>query len=199
MGMKNTRIATLVLFAAMFIAAAGCTISSNSSQAQLGTTPPTQTTNAAVPTVPGIQETIKNAGAVLLDESFSMKSGYQTVYKKYALEDFGYLYLYPGDTLKISVTANKPVNVLVIGKTDEIKFDSIEPVWDTALKQDQWDYSPLVPAFSQSNVEKKEMTFSIEDKSTYFLIIDPRFSSSLAGWKGSNHDDVFGTVRLTKI
>lgn len=197
--MTKTCIPFLILVAVVFIAVTGCTVTSDSSVAQPGTVSQAQKMTPATSTVAEALTTTKSSGAVLFDESFSMKSGYQNVYKKYALEDYGYLYLYPGDTFSISVTSSKPVNVLLIGKTDEIKFDSVEPAWDTVLKQDQWDYSPLVPAFSQSNVEKKEMTFTVEDKSTYFLIIDPRFASDLTGWKGSKHDEVQGTVRLTKI
>jgi len=196
--MKTTCVACLVLFAAVFIAVAGCTVPSGTTSAQPGTSSPVQQATTVSTPVTAVAATT-TSGVVLFGESFSMKSGYQTVYKKYALEDYGYLYLYPGDTFRISVTASKPVNVLVIGKTDELKFDSVVPVWDTALKPDQWDYSPLVPAFSQSNVEKKDMTFTIKDKSTYFVIIDPRFASDLAGWKGSSHDEVQGTVRLIKI
>ena len=196
--MKKMSIVLLVAIAAVFIAVAGCTVTSEAPGGRSVTSTPIQQTTAAPTTITEVPKTTA-AGAVLFEESFNMKSGFQTVYKKYALEDYGYLYLYPGDRFSLSLTSNKPVNVLVIGKTDEIKFDSVEPVWDTALKQDQWDYSPLVPAFSQSNVEKKEMTFTIKDRSTYYLIVDPRFASDLAGWKGSRHDDVIGTVRLTKI
>jgi hypothetical protein len=99
----------------------------------------------------------------------------------------------------ISINSDKPVNVLIIDKADEIKFPTVEPEWNTALKKDQWDYSPLVPVFSQSNVLRKDMTITIKDKSTYFLIIDPRFSSDQAGWHSSTHEEVHVDVKVTKI
>ena len=153
---------------------------------------------AAPPGTAGIAATSPPAQKTVLDERIILMSGYQTTYQKYAFEDYGYQYLYPDNTFRISVNSDKPVNVLVIDKDDEIKFPTIEPEWNTVLKKDQWDYSPLVPAFSQSNVVRKDMTFKIEDKSSYFIIIDPRFASDRAGWMGSRHDEVHVDIAVTK-
>ena len=162
--------------------------------------PGTQTgATAATPGTAGIAAASPQAQRTVLDERIILMSGYQTTYQKYAFEDYGYQYLYPGDTFRISVNSNKPVNVLVIDKDDELKFPSVEPEWNTVLKKDQWDYSPLVPTFSQSNVVRKDMTFKIEDKSSYFIIIDPRFASDQAGWKTSKHDEVHVDVVVTKL
>ncbi len=141
---------------------------------------------------PPAQKTVLNDRIVLM-------SGYQTIYQKYAFEDYGYQYLYPNDTFRISVNSDKPVNVLVVDKDDEIKFPSVEPEWNAVLKKDQWDYSPVVPVFSQSNVMRKDWTFKIEDKSSYFIIIDPRFASDQAGWTSSRHDEVHVDIEVTKI
>jgi hypothetical protein len=127
-----------------------------------------------------------------------MLSGYPTTYQKYAFEDYGYQYLYPGDTFKVSINSNKPVNVIVVNKDDEIKFPSVVPEWNTILKQNQWDYSPAVPVFAQSDVLKKDMTFTIKDKRSYFLFIDPRFSSEKT-WQGSKHEEVIVDVKVIKI
>jgi hypothetical protein len=175
-----------------------------------GTSPQVPGTAAGTPGIPagataaqagaaGTAATTPPAQKTILNERIVMMSGYQTMYQKYALEDYGYQYLYPDDTFRISVNSDKPVNVLVIDKDDEIKFPSIEPEWNTVLSKDQWDYSPVVPAFSQSNVVRKDMTFRIKDKGMYFIIIDPRFSSDHAGWKGSRHDEVHLDVAVTKI
>jgi hypothetical protein len=153
---------------------------------------------AAPPGTAGIAATSPPGQKTVLNERIILMSGYQTTYQKYAFEDYGYQYLYPDDTFRISVNSDKPVNVLVIDKNDEIKFPSVEPEWNTVLKKDQWDYSPLVPAFSQSNVVRKDMTFKIEDKSSYFIIIDPRFASDPAGWRGSRHDEVHVDIAVTK-
>jgi len=154
---------------------------------------------AAPPGTAGIAATSPPAQRTVLDERIILMSGYQTTYQKYAFEDYGYQYLYPDDTFRISVNSDKPVNVLVIDKDDEIKFPSVDPEWNTVLKKDQWDYSPLVPAFSQSNVVRKDMTFKIEDMGSYFIIIDPRFASDRAGWRSSRHDEVHLDVAVTKI
>jgi len=196
--MKHTGLIILIVVSGLLLTA-GCTLTSGPSGSSTGSGSPAQGTPVATTPITGIQATTTSPGALVLDDSFNILSGYQTRYKKYAFEDLNYQYLYPGDRFTISVVSDKPVNVLVIGKTDELKFDTVEPQWDTVLKPDQWDYSPLVPAFCGSNVQKKDMTFTIEDKSIYFLIVDPRFASDPAGWNGSRHDEVHVKVRLTKL
>jgi uncharacterized protein (DUF1330 family) len=136
---------------------------------------------------------------IIINEKINQMSGYKTTFQKYAFEDYGFQYLYSGDSFKVSINSDKPVNVLVIDKNDEIKFITADPEWSTILKKDQWDYSPLVPAFSQSNVLRSDMTFTIKDKSMYFLIIDPRFSSSQEGWRGTQHDAVNTEVKVIKL
>lgn len=175
---------------------AGCTGTAPTgtvTQAPGTSTPISTTAPVAAGTTP------VSSGKVIIDQRINLLSGYQTTYEKYPFEDYGYQYLYPGDMVKISINADKPVNVLVIDKGDEMKFDNVEPEWNTVLKKDQWDYSPVVPAFSQSNVLRKDMTFTVKDKSVYFLIIDPRFSSEQAGWKGSKHEEVHVDVKVTKL
>jgi hypothetical protein len=159
----------------------------------------TQVSTIATTAPPVLATTPAASGRVFIDERINLQSGYQTTYQKYNFADYGYTYLYPKDTISISISADKPVNVLVIDKEDEIKFPTVEPEYNTILKKDQWDYSPLVPIFGQSNVLRKDMTITIKDKSTYFLIIDPRFSSDHAGWHSSTHEEVHVDVKVTKI
>jgi hypothetical protein len=142
--------------------------------------------------------TAVSAGRVVINENINLQSGYQDTYKKYAFEDYGYQYLYPNDIFSVSINSDKPVNVLIVNKDNEMKFPTVEPEWNTVLKKDQWDYSPLVPTFSQSNVLRKDMTFTIKEKSMYFLIIDPRFASEQSGWKGSKHDPVNIDVKVIR-
>ena len=178
----------------------GCTGTSPQAPGTGSGSPGTQTgATAAPPGTAGIAAASPQVQRTVLDERIILMSGYQTTYQKYAFEDYGYQYLYPDNTFRISVNSDKPVNVLVIDKDDEIKFPTIEPEWNTVLKKDQWDYSPLVPAFSQSNVVRKDMTFKIEDTGSYFIIIDPRFASDQAGWRSSRHDEVHVDVSVTKI
>lgn len=195
--MNRTVVVILVLFLTGILFTAGCTSSMSS-----GSTPPQTTVSQNTPiatTAVSVVKTAHAGGILLLEKQINTQSGYQDTYTKFAFRDLGYEYLYPNDAFKISVDSDKPVNVLVIDKTDEIKFSSVKPVWNTVLKRDQYDYSPLVPVISQSNVIDKEMTFTITDKSEYFLIIDPRFASEQAGWDGTRHDPVLIYVKVVKI
>jgi hypothetical protein len=195
MDRKRTAILFLVLFGVLFTA--GCTLSSSSGQTS---TPAVVSQNTPVATTAvSVVKTTSPRGILLLEKQINTQSGYQNTFTKFAFRDLGYEYLYPNDAFRIIVDSDKPVNVLVIDKTDEIKFSSVKPEWNTVLKKDQYDYSPLVPVLSQSNVIEKEMTFTITDKSEYFLIIDPRFASEQAGWEGTRHDPVFISVQVIKI
>lgn len=184
--------AVLVLLG--IVLAAGCTGSPASPAA---TTPVTTAKSTAVSTTAAVVTTTISSGRVVIDERINLMSGYPTAYQKYAFEDYGFQYLYPGDTFKISINSDKPVNVVVVNKDDEIKFPAVVPEWNTILKQNQWDYSPVVPVFAQSDVLKKDLTFTIKDKRSYFLIIDPRFSSEKT-WQGTKHEEVHVDVKVTK-
>jgi hypothetical protein len=146
-----------------------------------------------------IVATTTSAGRVIIDEKINLQSGYQTMYQKYSFEDYGYQYLYPNDVFRISINSDKQVNVLVIDKDDELKFPIVEPGWNIGYAKDQWDYSPVVPVLSQSNVLRKDMTIAIKEKGSYFIIIDPRFASDNAGWKSGKHEAVNVDVKVTKF
>lgn len=180
------------------ITASGCTGMIPSGSATPTVTPSPSINTPVATTAVAIKTTTVSSGRTIIDERINMLSGYPTTYQKYAFEDYGYQYLYPGDTFKVSINSNKPVNIIVVNKDDEIKFPSVIPEWNTILKQNQWDYSPTVPVFAQSDVLKKDMTFTIKDKRSYFLIIDPRFSSEKT-WQGSKHEEVLVDVKVTKI
>jgi hypothetical protein len=198
--MKNILLPVLLIAIIGMTWCCGCIGTSPQKPGTASGIPGTQTgATAAQAGTAGIATTSPTAQKTVLNERIILMSGYQTTYQKYAFEDYGYQYLYPDDTFLISVNSDKPVNVLVIDKDDEIKFPSIEPEWNTVLKKDQWDYSPAVPAFLQSNVVRKDMTFKTKDKSSYFIIIDPRFASDQAGWKSSRHDEVHIDIEVTKI
>lgn len=179
------------------IVSAGCTTTGPTQGASQTTGGASQITVIAT-TASSVKSTTASSGRIILDERITLMSGYPTQYQKYAFEEYGYQYLYPGDTFKVSINSDKPVNVVVVDKGDEMKFPQVIPEWNTVLRKDQWDYSPVVPAFSQSNVVRKDMTFTIKDKSSYFLIIDPRFSSEQT-WEGSRHEDVHVDVKVTKL
>jgi hypothetical protein len=196
--MKRIVLVLLVITLAGVIVAAGCagtTPGPAPSSAATGATPPS---TPIATTAVAVQTTTATAGAVIIDERINLQSGYPTTWKEYNFENYGYVYFYPGDSFKISIDSDKPVNVLVIDKGDELKFPAVIPQWNTALKKNQWDYSPVVPVFTQSNVLRQDMTFTIKDKATYYLIIDPRFSSEQV-WQGSKHEEVHVDVKVTKL
>jgi hypothetical protein len=199
--MKHISFAFISFLAIALILCCGCTMTAPQQPSTGPQNPGTSAgASAAITAAPGAAaQTTVSSGRTIIDEKINILSGYQDRYKKYAFEDYGYEYLYPGDTFRISIDSDKPVNVLIIDKADEIKFPAIEPEWNTALKKDQWDYVGIVPIQSQSNVLRKEMTATIKNKSKYFLIIDPRFSSDQAGWRGSAHDQVNVDVKVTKF
>lgn len=195
--MRNLLCVCAVLVLTGIIMAAGCTGTSTGTVTSPGTTGTTQSTPIATTAVL-VTTTVQSSGTAIIDERINLMSGYTTTYQKYSFADFGYEYLYPDDTFRISINSDKPVNVIVIDKSDEMKFQNVIPEWNTVLKKNQWDYSPVVPAFSQSEILKKDMTFTVEDKAAYFLIIDPRFSSEKT-WQGTKHEEVHVDVKVTKI
>ena len=194
------KLISVVLFIAIIgiLCSCGCTGTAPQTPAS-GNQGTQQATTIATTAPASIVATTTSAGRVIIDEKINLQSGYQTTYQKYAFEDYGYQYLYPNDAFRISINSDKPVNVLVIDKDDELKFPAVDPEWNTVLKKDQWDYSPVVPVLSQSNVLRKDMTITIKDKRSYFIIIDPRFASDNAGWKSGKHDAVNVDVKVTKL
>ena len=136
----------------------------------------------------GVAATTVSSGRVIINEKINLPA---TSNKKYTFEDYGFQYLYPKDSFTISLNSDKPVNVLVIDKADDLKFPVVTPAWNTDLRKDQWDYSPVIPLFSQSNVLTKDMTFTVKNKSKYMLIIDPRYNG--------NNDEVHYDLKVTKI
>lgn len=197
--MKQILSLMVCLVIVAILLSAGCTGTAPATPATPSGSSGSSQSSPITTTVQAVAKTTTvSSGRVILDEQPPLMSGYPTVYQKYAFEDYGYQYLYPGDTFRIAINSDKPVNVLVIDKADEMKFSNVIPEWNTVLRKDQWDYSPVVPVFAQSNVLRKEMTFTVKDKSTYFLIIDPRFSSEQT-WQGSRHEEVHVGVKVTKL
>jgi hypothetical protein len=181
--MKKPVFLVLFIVLIVIVCSCGCTGVPPKNPVSQGTQQATMITTTA----PAGITTTTLRGRVIIDERVNIQS---TANKKYAFEDFGYQYLYPKDSFTISLDSDKPVNVIVIDKADELKFPTVTPAWNTDFGKDQWDYSPIVPVFSQSNVLKKDMTFTIKDKSSYFLIIDPRY--------GANQEEVHFDLKVIK-
>ncbi|WAC05455.1 MAG: hypothetical protein OS112_02170 [Methanoregula sp.] len=187
--MKQIFGALLVIAVIGLVLVAGCTSTApqTSPATSSGGTGAQQATTIATTAPVNAATTAVSAGRVIINEKINLPS---TTAKKYVLEDYGFQYIYPKDSFTISIDSDKPVNVLVIDKGDDLKFPVVTPAWNTDLRKDQWDYSPVIPVFSQSNVLKKDMTFTIKEKSKYIIIIDPRYN-------GSN-DEVHFNIKVTK-
>jgi hypothetical protein len=178
----------LVIAVVGLVLSCGCTgTTPQSPQTTSGGTGTQQATTISTTAPAGVAATTVSAGRVIINEKINLPA---TSNKKYVFEDYGFQYLYPKDSFTISLNSEKPVNVLVIDKGDDLKFPVVTPAWNTDLRKDQWDYSPVVPLFSQSNVLKKDMTFTIKEKSKYILIIDPRYSG--------NTDEVHFDLKVTQ-
>lgn len=186
--MKQILVFVLVIAVVGLVLSCGCTgTAPQSSQTTSGGTGAQQATTISTTAPAGVAATTVSSGRVIINEKINLPS---TANKKYAFEDYGFQYLYPKDSFTISLNSDKPVNVLVIDKADDLKFPVVTPAWNTDLRKDQWDYSPVIPLFSQSNVLTKDMTFTVKNKSKYILIIDPRYSG--------NNDEIHYDLKVTQ-
>jgi len=122
----------------------------------------------------------------IIDDTSAMYSAYRDGYKVYPLEDYGLNYLYPGETFKLSVNAEKPVNVFVIDSNDEKKFDGIKPVYELQPAKGDKDpqygytYAGLSPLVKEDKVIKKDNTFTVKKTGKYLVVIDQRFADPSA-------------------
>ena len=136
-----------------------------------------------------------------IDDRFAVYSAYRDGYKEYPLEDYGLNYLNAGDTFKLSIDAEKPVNVFVLNSDEENKFDTIKPVYEMQSEKGDtgpqygYTYTGISPLVKQDKVTKKDITFTVKKTGKYFIIIDQRFadpsSKTISFFKGD--------VKLSKI
>jgi hypothetical protein len=122
----------------------------------------------------------------ILNETPAIYSAYRDGFKEFPLEDFGLEYLHSGDTFRLSVDAEKPVNVFVVGYNDEKKFGSTHPVYELQpVKGDKepeygYTYAGITPLVKEDKVIRKDITFTVKETGKYFIIIDQRYSDPSA-------------------
>ncbi len=149
-----------------------------------------------------------NGGPDAINEIVGIPTGYVGTTKIYPLDEYGYSSLTPGDTLHISVSTNRPVNVLVLDAEAMSAFSKVDPV---AMKirnrtsdSEHWGYSygEISPnnggVFQEDLSLDTEVFVSIPKTSKYYFIIDPRFSyeySSYGGYPSSYTED-FVTAKV---
>lgn len=164
-------VAVLVILLAC---AAGCTSTSSTPAA----TAPAATASGAMSTTPA-------AGTAAPATATAAKSGIDTTvsvhFNDYACLDLqkalGVDYLYPDEKYSVWVTTpgsgTITPNLLVVDVTDNTKFGSVKPVWDSVQKT--WVYDgivPLVKIFDITSPQTKTLT--IKNQGHYYLCIDDR-------------------------
>ena len=118
----------------------------------------------------------------IIEDTTAIYSAYRDGFKEYPLEDYGLTYLYSGDTFRLSINAEKPVNVFVLDVNEEEKFDNINPVYEMqAAKGDMgsqygYTYDGISPLVKEDKVVKKDITFTVKKTGKYFIVIDQRFA-----------------------
>ena len=167
-------IAVLVILLAC---AAGCTSTSSTPTA----TAPAATASGA----PGATSAAPAAGTAAPATASATKSGIDTTvsvhFNDYACIDIqkalGVEYLYPDQKYTIGVTT--PVsgtispNLLVVDVSDNLKFSSVKPVWDSVQKT--WSYEGIVPLVKIIDVTSPQTkTLTIKNQGQYFICIDDR-------------------------
>ncbi len=139
-----------------------------------------------------------NDGPGAVNEIVGLSTGYVGSTKVYALDEYGYSSLSPGDSLHISVSTNKPVNVLVLDAEAMESFSRVEPVatniQNRTIDASHWGYSYGEISSNNGGVFQEDLSLDTEafvkipKNSKYYVVIDPRFSyefSSTGGYPSS--------------
>ncbi|MDD5189136.1 MAG: hypothetical protein PHF57_13100, partial [Methanoregula sp.] len=137
----------------------------------------------------------------IIDDKFAIYSEFRAGYKEYPLEDYGLNYLNAGDTFKLSIDSEKPVNVFVLSSNDEPLFDSIRPIWEIqAAKGNKeseygYTYAGISPLVKEDKVTKKDIVFTVKTTGKYVVMIDQRFADPYA----KTLSFFKGEIKLSKI
>ena len=122
----------------------------------------------------------------IIEDTTAIYSAYRDGFKEYPLEDYGLTYLYSGDTFRLSINAEKPVNVFVINLNDEVRFNGVKPVYEVQSakgdigSQYGYTYAGISPLVKEDKVVKKDITFTVKETGKYFIILDQRFADPYA-------------------
>ena len=167
-------IAVLVILLAC---AAGCTSTSSTPTA---TAPATTVSGTS-----GATSSAAAAGTAAPATASAAKSGIDTTvsvhFNDYACLDIpkalGVGYLYPDEKYTVWVTTpgsgTITPNLLVVDVTDNTKFSSVKPEWDSVQKT--WAYEGIVPLVKIIDVTSPQTkTLTIKNQGQYFICIDDR-------------------------
>ncbi|WP_321506803.1 hypothetical protein [uncultured Methanoregula sp.] len=122
----------------------------------------------------------------IIDDTFAVYDAYRDGFKVYPLEDYGLEYQNPGDTFRLSINSEKPVNVLVLNSEEKVQFDGITPVYEMQPEKGDreahygYTYTGISPLVKEDKVTRKDITFTIKKTGKYYIIIDQRFADPLS-------------------
>ncbi|MDD1719820.1 MAG: hypothetical protein LUQ25_07160, partial [Methanoregulaceae archaeon] len=143
-----------------------------------------------------------DAGPGAVNEIVGLSTGYFGTVKVYALDEHGYPSLSPGDSLHLSVSTPRPVNILVLDEEGMESFYRTDPV--SANIQNRtveavhrgYKYGDISPGngeiFHEDLSLETEAFVRIPEVSKYYVVIDPRFSyefTSIGGYPSSYTED----------
>ncbi|MBP1929464.1 hypothetical protein J2741_002011 [Methanolinea mesophila] len=150
----------------------------------------------------------RSEGPDTINEIVGIPTGYVGTTKIYPLDEYGYSTLAPGDSLHISVSTTRPVNVLVLDAEAMEAFSKVEPVAmnirNRTTDAEHWGYSYGEISANNGGIFQEDLSLdteafiSIPKTSKYYFVIDPRFSfeySSYGGYPSSYSED-FVTAKV---
>lgn len=145
-------------------------------------------------------------GAV--NEIVGLSTNYWGTPRIYALDDYGYPSLSEGDTIHLSVSTGRPVNILVLDGEAMDAFSRVDPVEVTVTNRTVdavhrgYSYGEISPnngeVFHEDLSLDTEAFVAIPAQSKYYVIIDPRFSSEFSSSGGyiSGFEEDFVTAKV---
>jgi len=190
--MRSFPVALIILLVCVLLVG-GCTTSDSNIQAEQSNIVPTQnqtTISTPIPTF-ATQPTIETQTSeatlrptaspslseeVILDEGTSVYSGFYKIYElKKLLPDDGVLY--PGDSFKVEMSSDQPVNILVVKDNELSTFKSGSITWDS--NNNEWKYpARLEPVVKYDEITRKNFEFEIESIGKYSVCFDGRMSEN---------------------
>jgi hypothetical protein len=145
-------------------------------------------------------------GAV--NEVVGLSTNYLGTTKVYALDEYGYPSLSPGDSVHLSVSTSRPVNILVLDGEAMEAFSRVYPVEITVtnrtIEADHRGYSYGEISPNNGEVYHEDMSLDTEafvaipKLSKYYVVIDPRYSGELSSMGGypSSYTEDFVTTKV---
>lgn len=143
-----------------------------------------------------------------VNEVIGLPTGYVGTTKVYPLDEYGFSSLSPGDSLHLSVSTGKPVNILVLDSEAMEAFSRVDPIEGNIQNRTVdavhrgYSYGEISPnngeVFHEDGSFDTEAFVEIPKTSKYFVVIDPRFSYEFSSMEGypSIYTEDFVTAKV---